>query len=111
MEVSNFATNFTLQEFPFHNEFTDIWQVDKLGYVPYYGEGHLDNITEDLSYDDFTNAFTTDSYSSLDDSLNMDIVDDTLSKVDFSDSDIVTEIFPIENLFDYGWDSSDIVEI
>ena len=45
MEVSNFATDFTLQEFPFHNEFTDIWEVDQLGYVPYYEDGHLLSIT------------------------------------------------------------------
>ena len=111
MEVSNFATTFSLQEFPFHNEFTDIWQVDKLGYVPFYGEGHLDNITGELSYDDFTNAFSTDSYSSLDDSLNMNNVDETLTKVDFSDSEIVTDICPMDNMFDYGWNESNIAEL
>ena len=110
MEFSNFATDFTLQEFPFHNEFSDIWQVDDIGYVPYYGEGHLENLTEDLSYEDFTNAFATDSFSSLDDSLNMNDIDETLVKVEFSDSEIVTDVIPMDNMFDYGW-SEDGLEI
>lgn len=110
MELSNFATDFTLREFPFHNEFSDIWQVDDIGYVPYYGEGHLNNLTEDLSYEDFTNAFATDSFSSLDDSLNMNDINETLARVEFSDSEIVTDVSPMDNLFDYGW-SEDGLEI
>ena len=111
MEVSNFATDFTLQEFPFHNEFSDIWKVDEIGYVPYYGEGHLVNITDDLSYDDFINSYTADSFSDLDESFNMADVGDTLSKVDFTDAEIVTDILSIENLFDYSWDGTESVEI
>lgn len=111
MEVSNFATDFSLKEFPFHNEFSDIWQVDEIGYVPYYGEGHLVNITDDLSYDEFINSFTADSFSNLDESFNMADVGDTLSKVNFTDDEIVTDILPIENLFDYGWDVCDSAEI
>lgn len=110
MEVSNFATEFTLKEFPFHNEFTDIWQVDDLGYVPFYGEGHLNNITNDLSYDDFINAFETDSLSSLDESFNMSDMEDALAKVDFVDTDVITEIMPMEDLLDYGNDGIDSFE-
>lgn len=105
MEVSNFATDFCLQEFPFHNEFTDIWEVDQLGYVPYYGEGHLSSITEDLSYDAFAFAYTNDRFDTLDDSLHMNDDTDCLVHVDFSDGGIVTEIMPVDNLFDY-WSNS-----
>ncbi len=66
-----------MNEFSFHNEFTSIWQIDALGYVLYYDEGHLDYQTEDISYDDFANAFTSDSFSSLGDSFNMTGVEDT----------------------------------
>lgn len=111
MEVSNFATDFTLQEFPFHNEFSDIWQVDELGYVPYYVDGHLTSITEDLSYNDFTNSYASDSFDILDDSFNMMDIDNTLTKVDFGESDITTEIMPMENLFDYEYDGSDPMEM
>lgn len=105
MEVSNFATDYTLQEFPFHNEFTDIWEVDDLGYVPYYGEGHLVNITDDLLYEDFMNSYTTDSFDSLDDSFNMMNIDDSLTKVEFTDAEAISEIMPMDNMFDYSYGS------
>lgn len=105
MEVSNFATEFTLQEFPFHNEFTDIWEVDQLGYVPYYEDGHLWSITENLSYDDFASAYGNDSFNILDDSLNMYDDHNSLVHVDFSDGGVVTDVMPMDGLFDYWSDS------
>ncbi len=110
MEMSNFATDFTLQEFPFHNEFTDIWQVDELGYVPYYGDGHLANITEDLTYEDFMNAYETDNLTFLNDSFNMMDVEDSFSKVEFAETDVITNIMPMEGLFDYGNDSFETID-
>lgn len=104
MEMSNFATEFTLQEFPFHNEFTDIWEVEQLGYVPYYEDGHLWSITEKLSYDDFAFAYNNDSFDTLDSSLNMYDDTDNLVHVDFSDGGVITEIMPMDNLFDYWSD-------
>ena len=106
MEVSNFATDFTLQEFPFHNEFTNIWEVDDLGYVPYYEDGHLLSITDDLSYDDFTSAYSNDSFGTIDDSLNMYDDTNSLVHVDYSDGGIVTDVMPMDNLFDYWNDST-----
>ena len=111
MEYSNFATGFTLQEFPFHNEFTNIWKVDDLGYVPYYEKGHLDNLTEELSYEAFKDAFTTNSFDSLDDSFKINDIENILVKVDFDDSEIITDILSLEDLFDYGWNDSDNTEI
>ncbi|WP_195208433.1 MULTISPECIES: hypothetical protein [Bacteroides] len=105
MQISNFATDFSVQEFPFHNEFTDIWQVDDLGYVPYYSNGHLLSITDDLSYDDFNYAFNSDSFETLDDSFNIDDIDDSWSHVEFTDNKIVTDIQPMDNLFDYSSES------
>lgn len=105
MEVSNFATEFTLHEFPFHNEFTDIWEVDRLGYVPYYEDGHLGAITDDLSYDDFVSAYNSDSFDALDDSLNMNDDTDSLVHVDFTDGGVVTDVMPMDDLFDYWTDS------
>ena len=105
MQISNFATDFSVQEFPFHNEFTDIWQVDDLGYVPYYSDGHLLSITDDLSYDDFNYAFNSDSFETLDDSFNIDDIDDSWSHVEFTDNDIITDIQPMGDLFDYSSES------
>lgn len=108
MELSNFATDFILQEFPFHNEFTDIWQVDDLGYVPYYGGGHLTDITNDLSYDDFINAFATDCFSTLDDSFNMADVNEAMTKVFLGESDVITDILPMNDMFDNDKDDLDL---
>lgn len=105
MELSNFATDFSEQEFPFHNEFTDIWQVDDLGYVPYYSEGHLLNITDDLSYDDFNHAFNSDSFDTLDDSFNINDYDDGWSHINFAENDIGTDIMPMDDLLDYSSES------
>jgi hypothetical protein len=105
MEISNFATEFTLQEFPFHNEFSDIWEVDELDYVPYYADGHLLSITDDLSYEAFTYAYNCDSFDTLDASLNMYNDTDGLSPIDFSDDDVITDIIPMDDLFDYGSDN------
>lgn len=71
MEVSNFATDFTLQEFPYHNEFSNIWQIDQIGYVPYYDEGHLDYLTDNLNYDDFTNHYEDNDFDFLDNLFGM----------------------------------------
>ena len=106
MEVSNFATDYTLQEYPFHNEFTDIWQVDKLGYVPYYTDGHLVSITDDLSYDDFVYAYDGDSFDTIDDSLHMYDTDEGWSHIDYSDNDVISEVMPMDNMFDYGSDAT-----
>lgn len=91
MEVSNFATDFTLSNFPFHNEFSNIWEVNELGYVPFYGEGHLDTIISGMDYDDFVSAYdsgsipdldyafgTVDEGSSFDDSQSLNPLDDSL---------------------------------
>ena len=71
MAAPNSSTEQTLQEFPFHNEFTDSWKVDELGDVPYYTDGNLQSMTEDLAYDDFINAYDSDSFTTLDDSFYM----------------------------------------
>lgn len=71
MELSNFATDFSLQNFPFHNEFSDIYEIDQAGYVPFYEEGHL-NYIDEISYDEFVLAFDEDSLTTLDDAFNMD---------------------------------------
>lgn len=105
MEVSNFATEFSLQEFPFHNNFTNIWHVEELGYVPYYEDGHLCSITDDLSYDDFAYAYNNDRLDTLDDSLNMYDNNEELVKIDFSDQNAATDVIPMENLFYYGTDA------
>jgi hypothetical protein len=67
MEMSNFATDYAIQEFPFHNEFSNIWQVAEVGYVPYYDEGHLDYVTDNLSYDDFTAHYEENDFDFLND--------------------------------------------
>lgn len=75
MEMSNFATDYSIEEFPFHNDFTDIWQVDQLGYVPYYDEGHLDYLTDNLSYDDFSAYYEDGDWDDLDNLFGMNDID------------------------------------
>jgi hypothetical protein len=53
MEFSEFATDFILQEFPFRNEFADIWNMDSVNESPYYKDGHLTDFGDGISYDDF----------------------------------------------------------
>lgn len=72
MEVSNFATDYSIQEFPFHNEFTDIWEVGQLGYVPFYGESHVNFITDEVTYDDFVTHFNDDDLEWLSSSIECD---------------------------------------
>jgi len=103
MEVSNFASDYTISEFPFHNEFTDIWQVDNLGYVPYYGNGHLDLITDEISYDDFVIAYNGEASNSiLDESFGMNEIPESMVQVDLSDIEVEPEVIQMENLFNYA---------
>lgn len=54
MEYSNFATNFKIQDFPFHNEFSSIYEFEVFnGYEPLFGEDGID-------WDEF--YFDTDSF-------------------------------------------------
>jgi hypothetical protein len=66
MEMSNFATEYTIAEFPFHNQFSDIYEMGELyEYEPFYAEGHLDYIIEDVAYDDFISHWKAHDYDSL----------------------------------------------
>lgn len=57
MEFSNFATEYTVSEFPFHNEFSDIYEIanpDGYNYIPYYWAcegGRLPFDVEDMHAD------------------------------------------------------------
>jgi hypothetical protein len=66
MEFSNFATDYTVSEFPFHNKFSDIYQLDFEEYHPYYNDGHLFNVAEGLSHEDFLAHWENDDFESLD---------------------------------------------
>lgn len=100
MEVSNFATDESMREFPFHNEFTDIWEVDRLGYVPYYEDGHLLSLTENMSYDDFISAYDNDRFDMLDDTLNVCDNHGILEQVEFHEEGFST----VGEHEDYGID-------
>ena len=64
--MSNFATEYTIAEFPFHNQFSDIYEMGELyEYEPFYAEGHLDYIIEDVAYDDFISHWKAHDYDSL----------------------------------------------
>lgn len=87
MEMSNFATEYTLAEFPFHNQFSDIYEMEEMcAYEPFYAEGHLNNITEDVKFDDFISHWGNHDYDSLnelfgisnEDLLTVDDLSDTL---------------------------------
>ena len=63
------------------------------------------SITDDLSYDDFVYAYDSDSFGTIDDSLNMDDTDEGWSHIDYSDNDVISEVMPMDNMFDYGSDA------
>lgn len=68
MEMSNFATDYTIADFPFHNQFSDIYEMEEMyGYEPFYADGHLDYMTEDVTYDDFISHWENHDYDSLND--------------------------------------------
>ena len=59
-----------------------------------------------MSYDDFTSAYGNDSFVILDDSLNVYDNAESLVHVDYTDGGIVTDVMPMDNLFDYWNDST-----
>lgn len=75
MEMSNFATDFSIQEFPFHNDFSNIWEIAEVDYTPYYDEGHLDFITDDLSNDDFTAHYDSNDLDFLNNNFGFNDID------------------------------------
>lgn len=77
MEYSNFATDYTVTQFPFHNEFSDIYTLAEMESEPFYEEGHLDFLMDDLAYADFNEAFQNHDYSALNESFEFE--DDFLS--------------------------------
>lgn len=66
MEFSNFATLYTMSEFPFTNEFADIYAFEEAdNYLPYYENGHIDQISDDFSFADFFEAFENHDFGRL----------------------------------------------
>lgn len=68
MELSNFATEYSMAEFPFHNEFSDIYELSYLNsdnYNPYYSEGHLHQLNDELSYEQFIEHFSDSNFDEM----------------------------------------------
>lgn len=88
MELSNFATDYTLAQFPFNNEFSSLYDFeDAYDYEPYYAEGHLDYITDDISYEDFIGHWEDSDYDSLSEMFGVSYEDDVENY--FSDEEFV----------------------
>lgn len=97
MEYSNFATEYSISEFPFSNEFSDIYAFNnQCDYNPYYTFGHIDNLTEDLSYADFMDSYENHDFASLESSFD-NSVDDT-NDYDFSTYNIDMDLFDFISL-------------
>ena len=92
MEFSNFATEYTVAEFPFHNEFSDIYQLDSDWYEPYYNEGHLFNVAERLSHEEFIEHWEDSDFDSLNDLFGLDEMPDTYLQL--GDSSYSDEVIP-----------------
>lgn len=70
MEYSNFATDYSVQEFPFTNTFSDIYAFDNTdSYEPFYEDGHISQLTEDMTFDDIIDAFHNHDFSHLGDNM------------------------------------------
>ena len=67
MEISNFATDYNISEFPFHNEFSDIYNINYHDFEPYYEDGYMLNVAEGISYDEFIENWENDEIDTLDD--------------------------------------------
>lgn len=93
MEFSNFATEYTVAEFPFHNEFSDIYQLDFYGYEPYYNEGHLFNVAEGLSHEEFIEHLEDADFNYLNDLFELDEMPDTYLQL--GDSTYLDEVVPL----------------
>ena len=69
MEPSNFATEFNMAKFPFHNEFSNIYGVAATNiannYVPHFGSGHYPDITGELSYEQFKEYLDAHNHEAL----------------------------------------------
>lgn len=57
-----------------------------------------------MSYDDFVYAYDNDSFGTIDDTLKMYDTDDGWAHIDYSDNDVISEVMPMDNMFDYGSD-------
>lgn len=56
MEYSHFSTSFEIQDFPFHNDFSSIYEFDdSYGYEPFYGETGIE--TEEFYGDDYSMGY------------------------------------------------------
>ena len=93
MEFSNFATEYTVAEFPFHNVFSDIYQLDSDGYEPYYNEGHLFNVAEGLSHEEFIEHWKDANFNYLNDLFELDEMPDTYLQL--GDSSYLDEVVPL----------------
>lgn len=58
-----------------------------------------------MSYDDFVYAYDGDSFDTIDDSLHMYDADEGWSHIDYSGNDSISEVMPMDNMFDYGSDA------
>lgn len=88
MELSNFATDYTVAQFPFYNEFSSLYDFEDSDiYEPYYSEGHLDYITDDISYEDFMEHWEDSDFDSLNEMFGVNYEDN--SDYSFMDDDIV----------------------
>lgn len=88
MELSNFATEYTVSQFPFNNEFSSLYDFEEAyDYEPYYAEGHLDYITENISYEDFMEHWDDSDYDSLNEMFGINYENDMEDS--FSDDEFV----------------------
>lgn len=90
MEFSNFATDYTVAEFPFHNEFSDIYDmtaINAVDYDPYYSNGYLYNVVEGVSHEDFLEHWLDDDPNALDGLLHVDDMDNSWNQIIFEDHD------------------------
>lgn len=103
MEYSNFATEFSIKEYPFHNDFTDIWQVDKLGYVPYYKDGHCINLTDDLLYGKCTDGYNNEEL----DHLHVNESHNSYEQIGYIEQDVINGTMLSDNTIDLSLETDD----
>lgn len=102
MEFSDFATEYSITEFPFSNSFSDIYQIAEAeDYQPEYGiEDNVFTFEDIWSNDDYMVPHHDQFFQYMGEEFAVMTNDDTMSPIHFGDIDNLLAQEPLE--FDFG---------
>lgn len=108
MEFSDFATNYSVEEFPFHNTFSDIYEIAAIDdYQPDYGIDNLYKFEDICGDDDCMVSYHDHFFESMGDEYNVMGADSDVLSTSFGDEDNILAQEPLE----FDIDSLDILDV